>query len=241
MSADLLALAASGAVTGLAAFAQATTGFGFALVAIPLLATVTGPEQAIVAVTALSGLLSGGAAWRYQRAVVVAEVVRYTWTGLIGMPFGLLLLLAVPESTLTAVVGAVVLAAVLAMATRCRARSARLQLGVGVTAGALLTSTGMNGPLIVIGLDGQKRDPSRFRATSQAIFFVQDIFALTMFLAAGLVDAAELLAVGGIALPAGWTLGSRVFLRLNPAQFRAGMLCMLTLSAGVALISGLSH
>ena len=46
------------AVFGLAAAVQSVTGFGFALVAVPLLALVLGPAPAVVATTLVSLLVS---------------------------------------------------------------------------------------------------------------------------------------------------------------------------------------
>ncbi|WP_162891184.1 sulfite exporter TauE/SafE family protein [Aeromicrobium sp. A1-2] len=236
-------LVAAGLIFVLAAFAQATTGFGFALVAIPLLVLFIEPEQAIVTVTAAGAALTGGAALRHRADVKRKVAFRYIWTGLLGIPFGLVVLLAVNESVLTGLIGVVVLAAVLAMLLRFRASGPQWQFGAGVLGGALLSSTGMNGPPIVIGLDGLRLSSKQFRATTQVIFVVQDIAALLFFALAGLVTGQTLAlwVVSLVALPIGWSLGGLVFDRLNPVRFRAGMLAMLTASACVALGSALTN
>lgn len=52
---ELMAIGAvAGAVFALAAAAQAISGFGSALVAIPLLALAIGPDRAVVSATAVS-------------------------------------------------------------------------------------------------------------------------------------------------------------------------------------------
>lgn len=223
----------------LAAFAQSTTGFGFALVAVPLLATVTEPRRAVVSVTALSLLLTAWVGWRHRAALDREAVIGYTWTGLLGMPVGLLVLLVVPSSALKILVGVVVLLAVAGMLLRFRVSGQGWQIAAGLLGGALLTSTGMNGPPIVIGLDAQALPPARFRATLQAIFGLQGVVAVGLFAVSGLVDRELVLLVitYAIALPIGWRLGALLFDRLSPRQFRIGVLSMLVLSASVALVT----
>lgn len=230
-------LLVSGLVICLAAFVQSTTGFGFALVAVPLLAAVAEPQRAVVSVTAASLLLSAWVGWRHRAALDREAVVGYTWTGLVGMPAGLLVLLVVPSSTLRIVVGVVVLLAVAGMLVRLRVSGRVGQVVAGLLGGALLTSTGMNGPPIVVGIDARGLPPARFRVTLQAIFGLQGIVAMGLFAASGLVDGAVglLVVVSAVALPIGWGLGSLVFDRLSPSLFRGGVLAMLVLSAVVAL------
>jgi len=232
-------LLVSGLVICLAAFVQSTTGFGFALVAVPLLATLTDPQTAVVSVTTVSLLLSAWAGWRHRAAIDRAAMVSYTWTGLLGMPLGLLVLLVVASSTLTILVGVVVLLAVTAMFFQVRVTGPRWQVVAGLLGGVLLTSTGMNGPPIVIGLDARSLSPARFRATLQAIFGLQGVVAVGLFAVSGLLDAhvAVLVAAYAVALPLGWGLGSLVFGRLTPGAFRVGVLAMLTLSAIMALLT----
>lgn len=239
--AEVVTLLVPALVVVLAAAVQAITGFGFALVAIPLLAVVTGPEQAVVSVTAIAAVLAGGVAVRHRRAVVGSAARRYVGTGLLGIPLGLLVLLVVDAETLTVLVGVVVLLAVVAMSVRVRATDRRAQWGAGVLGGALLTSTGMNGPAIVIGLDGLRLSPTAFRATIQVVFVTQGAVAFALFAVAGLVDRSvlTLIATYSVALPVGWFLGSKLFDRMHAGHFRVAVLVMLSASALVALGSAL--
>ncbi len=232
-------LLVSGLIIALAAFVQSTTGFGFALVAVPLLATVTEPQRAVVSVTAVSLLLSAWVGWRHRATLDREAVIGYTWTGLLGMPVGLLVLLVVPSSALKILVGVVVLLAVAGMLLRYHVSGRAWQIAAGLLGGALLTSTGMNGPPIVIGMDARALPPARFRATLQAIFALQGVVAVGLFAVSGLVDRGVVLLViaDAVALPIGWRLGALVFDRLSPKQFRVGVLSMLVLSASVALVT----
>jgi uncharacterized membrane protein YfcA len=106
----------------------------------------------------------------------------------------------------------------------------------GVTSGAMLTSTGMNGPPLVITLQAMRLRADRFRATLQAVFCTQDVAAVLGFVLVGQVSRTVLVAVaaGLPGLPLGWLLGDRVFTGLDAAVFRKVVLGMLVLSAVAA-------
>jgi uncharacterized membrane protein YfcA len=76
----------------LAAAAQAVTGFGLALVAVPFLTVAMGPVAAVVSTTVVSLALTAWASLR-ERAHVERRVAgRLVVSALLGMPAGLLLL-----------------------------------------------------------------------------------------------------------------------------------------------------
>lgn len=222
----------------LAALAQAVTGFGSALVSVPLLAVVVGPVDAVVAATLASLVLTAGA-WRREREHADRGRVRlFTLTGLAGMPLGLVLLSVLAERTLTVVIASTVLLLVVLLAAGVRLPGARAAQGfAGLASGALLTSTGMNGPPLVIAL--HDLPPRRFRGTLQATFCLQDAAAVAGFVALGHLsaDSALLAAAGLVGLPLGWAVGDRLFHLIPAERFRWLVLGGLTVSAVGALIS----
>lgn len=237
--ADLLVLASvSGAVFVLAALAQAITGFGSTLVAVPLLALVTDPIAAVVAATAVSLVLTSGAAW-HERGYADTPVVRtLTVAGVIGMPIGLVLLEVADESQLEAWIAAAMVVMVLLMVSGLRIGPRSVSIA-GLASGALLTSTGMNGPPLVMAL--VDRDPRRYRATLQAVFAGQDAVAVAAFLLLGHVDRqATVLTLGGVVgLPLGWRLGDAVFRRIPAPRLRPLVTAGLTVAAAAMLAGAL--
>lgn len=236
---DLLVLAAAAAaVFVVAALAQAVTGFGSALVAVPLLTWWVDPVAAIVATTAVGLVLSSGAALRERSYVDRGAARLLTVTGVLGMPAGLVLLEVADQSRLEALISAAVLVMVLFVAGGARVGPRGLPV-VGVASGALLTSTGMNGPPLVMGLI--HLEPRGYRATLQAVFAVQDLVAVAAFLAFGHLDVeAAVLAAGGLlGLPLGWTLGDAVFRRTPAARLRPLTIGALVLTAASMLAGAL--
>lgn len=216
---DLLLIGAAAAIFVVAALAQAVTGFGSALVAVPLLALLADPVTAVVVATGVSLVLSSGAAWRERTHVDVRTARDLTVAGVLGMPAGLLVLALLDESMLTAGIAATMLVLIVLVATGLRVPGRALPV-VGLASGALLTSTGMNGPPLVMALVGQ--EPVRYRATLQAVFAGQDLVAVAAFAVLGLVDREALLltVAGTVGLPLGWRLGDVVFHRIPASRLR---------------------
>ncbi|ABL82010.1 MULTISPECIES: sulfite exporter TauE/SafE family protein [unclassified Nocardioides] len=237
---DLLLVAGVAAVVFVvAAMAQAITGFGSALVAVPLLALVVHPIAAVVAATAMSLVLTSGAAWRERSHLDGPAARTLTVTGIVGMPVGLVLLGLADESRLQAWIAGAMLVMVLLVASGARIGARGLPVA-GLVSGALLTSTGMNGPPLVMAL--LDREPRRYRATLQGVFAAQDVVAVVAFLVLGYVDGevALLTASGVVGLPVGWRLGDAVFHKIPAARLRPLVIGGLLVTAASMLVGAVT-
>jgi uncharacterized membrane protein YfcA len=225
------------AIAALAAFAQSVSGFGSALVAVPLLSVLAGPRTAVVTITALSIAMTALATVRERRHVQWRVAGTLAAAGLIGMPVGLVLLTSLGARALTLVITALVLVVTVMLARGWSAHPGPwARRSAGVLSGAMLTSTGMNGPPLVITLQALRLRSDAFRATLQAVFCAQDVAAVAGFVAVGQLNRTVLVAVaaGLPGLPLGWLLGDRVFTRIDQDVFRRVVLGMLVVSAVAA-------
>ena len=224
-----LLLLLSALVFLLAALAQSVTGFGSALVAVPILGLATGAADAVVAATVVSLVLTAGAWWRERHHVDRRLTRTLLLAGVAGLPLGLLVLTVVDEHVLGLLAAGVVVVAVpiLALTPRTRPRAG----AAGVLSGVLLAGSGMNGPPLVLAL--RYLEPRAFRATLQAVFCGQDAVAVLAFAALGLLtrDVAVVSAAGLVGLPAGWAVGDAAFRRLSPERLRHVVVVMLLVSA----------
>jgi uncharacterized membrane protein YfcA len=229
----LLGLATMGA------FVQSVSGFGFSLFIVPPLAILLGPRDAVVVSNALA-LFNNG----YLAATTRGHIEWRLWTVLIvsaaaGMPVGLLVLEAVNPDTMKIAIAVVVIISTLLIWKGFRLQRSNLLLDTttGFVSGILNTTTSMNGPPVVLYMQGRGMAPSPFRSTIAAYFFMSGIIAVTIFAIGGRVDGGTFAQVG-VALPgilAGWYLGNRVFQRLPAERFRTIVIVVLLLSAGIAL------
>ena len=150
------------------------------------------------------------------------------------MPVGLVLLRDAGEATLGYVMAGTVLGTLVLMAADVRLPvSGVTTWATGLGSGVLLTSTGMNGPPLVLGISAHRLPPRVYRGTLQVVLCVQDLAAVAGFVVVGGVDhrAALLAAVGVVVSPCGWLAGDRLFARIPPEHFRRVLVAGLTVSA----------
>lgn len=201
-----------------------------------------GPADAVVAMTLVSLVLSGWSAVR-ERAHVDGRVAsRLVVAGMLGMPLGLLLLAYAGDRVLQVLMAFTVLGALALVLARVKVPPGRVSGSVaGMLSGVLLTSTGMNGPPLVLGVLAVRPEPRRFRGTLQAVLAAQDLVAALGFVVIGL-DVPALLpyvAVGVLASRGGWWAGDRVFARIPSKRFDRVVAVALAASAGMLLLGHL--
>jgi uncharacterized protein len=204
-------------VTLLASILQRLSGFGFALVATPLAALVI-PVAEVVVILTMVTLPSTLLTWRQLRASADRQQVRriVQWA-VPGMAIGVVAHGRVPEKPMRLVLAIVVLVAVTVLASGWRIRSTntnRVDAMTGFVSGILNTTTGTNGPPLVVNLTSQNVEPNRMRATTSGVFFVSGLVALALFSARGYVGREEVL-LGAAGLPFA-VVGQRVGTHLSP-------------------------
>lgn len=226
-------------VVAIAGTAQTVSGFGFALLAVPMMTLVVDPRQAVIVSTLLGALSSTSQAIIDRRHADVSMVRRVSIAALAGMPFGLTLFVFLPEDLLRVFVGVVVAVAAMFLIRgfTIHGDSRRSDFLFGWFSGVLATSTSTNGPPLVFLLQAKRLSPDSFRATINAVFTFSNIAAITLFLSAGRVTVTILHAVAW-AVPA-MVLGLRVGYLLRPAlsveRFRVLVFALLFLSSASAL------
>ncbi len=193
---------------------QSATGFGFALVSAPILFALLGPREAVTAgfIVAI-GLNSLTLATEGRRPqVLVRDAIALVAWSLPGIALGVLALREVPEQPLSVLVAIAVLAG---LALRVRARRAEalprarpwLLPAAGVTAGALGTSTSLNGPPLVFCLLARGAPPRQMRDTLAAIFLAEAIIGVPALLLSDTFTQPRALGVLLLAGLAGQLLG----------------------------------
>jgi len=177
------------AVLFLATFIRSAFGFGEALVAVPLLALlmpveVAAPVAVLVSITVAAVIVAQD--WRHIHPRSAWRLVAST---MFGIPLGLVLLVAVPESIVKAILAIVIIA----FSTYCLIQRRpfalhddRLAWLFGFWAGVLGGAYGMNGPPLVIYGALRGWSPQHFRATLQGYFLPASLVGMIGYLIAGL-------------------------------------------------------
>lgn len=238
-SAGALALVATAVFLGSAL--NALSGFGFALVTVPLMAIAVGPKEAVV-LSAIVGLFSNsGVAVRYRDDTDRPVAKRLLVGSMVGMPLGLLVLEAVDEEPLTVAISLVVLftAALLATGWTPHPPGRSADVGAGFVSGVLNTSIGISGPPVVLLLRARQTLKGPFRATTATLFAVSGVVALVLFGVGGQYNRSVFVAaaVALPAWPAGWFVGARLHRRLPEERFRVLVLVLMVVTASLSLFS----
>ena len=224
-----LLVAASAVLVGAAV--QSMVGLGLGLVAAPVISFLDPtlmPGALLITVVVLPVL------------TLVQEWRHVDWRGMAwGLParvpgtvLAVWVVAVLDPSALAAVVGVMVLVAVLLSVWAFRVRITPVSL---VTAGALSgfagTATSVGGP--PMALLYQHERPERVRATLAAFFLFGGLISLFSLAVGGQLDS-RTVAAGVAAMPfvgLGFLLGNQVRRWVDPAKARVALLCVVTVSA----------
>ena len=233
---------------------QAATGSGLALIAGPALVAVLDPAPAVttllVLATTTNALLllfrrSGG------REVRWADVRALTLAAVPGVVAGVVVLAVLSKQWLQLAVGVGVLAAVLLQVARRPADPDRVGapasrwpvLGVGLTAGVLTTTTGTNGPPLVLWLERRRVAPGETRDTLAVLFLALNLLGATALAVSGRAgqafrpDAVALLLAVAVS---GHVAGRRLFPLLDARRFRVAGLTLSALAGVASVVAALA-
>ena len=226
---------------GVAAIVQNIVGFGFALLAVPLMVLAVDPHDAVIISTFLGLGSSSFQALNGRRDAQWPLVTRLSVSSFMGIPFGLLVFNYVDEQVLKGCLASGIFLAVffLARNTNFMHVSQRLEITAGFLSGALSSSLSTNGPPLVFALQSRGLPIAQFRATISATFTISGVITLASFIALGDVNSDSLIGVV-ISLPIlglGILLGQKLKPRLNEENARRFVLILL-LAAGCSALLG---
>ena len=228
------------ATATLAGLVRGFSGFGAAMVFVPIVAALRSPREAVVllflvdAVAALP-LLPGGiarCAWR--------EVLPLTLGATLCMPLGVALLGRADPQAMRWTVSLLILAATALLASGWRYRvvpSLPVTVAVGGLAGFTSGLAGMAGPPIVLFMLGGPNDAGTVRANIVVFFALATLVGAAAYLAHGMISRALLLEAA-LLLPAyalGVRLGARSFGLATPETFRRAAYLICAAAALLAL------
>jgi uncharacterized protein len=228
-----------------ASFAQTLSGFGFSLLAVPLMTLVISPRDAVVVATIMASASTTSQAVIDRKHVDLSIAKRLILASYAGMPFGLMAFIFVSETGLRLVLGVVVISAavLLLRGFRLREESHHFDWALGMMSGFLSTSTSTNGPPLVFLMQARRLDPATFRATINTVFAVVNLGALAMFAFAGKLNADNLAGVA-VALPSlgiAIAIGYSVRRHVTQERFNTLVIVLLFLSAISVVVSAFTN
>ncbi len=222
------------AILLLAAFTQSLTGFGLALVSMPLLGQLMPLHQASALVAVVSLVVEAALLRRYWAHLRWRPVARLTAASFLGMPLGVALLHHLPGNWLLTALGMLLIAySLYALGNWHLPRLTHpfWAWGLGLLAGVLGGAYNTSGPPVILYGHARRWTPQVFKGNLQAFFLSTSAAIFLAHLAAGDITpstwwrALEALPSLGLGL---W-LGRKAEKRLSPEVFRKIVLFALLL------------
>ena len=222
---------------------QAVAGFGFALLAVPLMVVVIDLQSAVI-ISSFVGILSNMLqSWQLRRNINRNMTRRFVLATAVGSPVGLLLFVYANQSALKIVLGLSILFGVFVLSRGLELQhvSSWLDWIMGILSGVLLMATSTNGPPLVFVLQARRIDPATFRATLNMVFLVSATFGLVMFGLAGEILRSDV-NVAAFAIPAmviGVSTGVVIRKYVQQELFKKIVLFLLTIGGLSSLFGGI--
>ncbi len=222
---------------------QSIAGFGFSLLAVPLMVLFVDLRQAVIVATLLGTVSNFGQAWQLRHFQNKPIARRFILASCLGAPFGFALFRYGNQSAMKVLLGVAVLFGVWMLARGRDMQNAHVSLDwiMGVLSGVLLLATSTNGPPIVFTLQARRLEPDAQRATLNLIFSVTAVFSLLVFALSGKINSDELY-VALIATPImllGVYAGIVLRKHINAVAFERMVLILLTLGGLSSIASAL--
>jgi len=201
----------------IAAILQSISGFGFSLLAMPLLSVFVDIHDAVVIAT-LCGIFTNAVHLKKDHQLVEHSIARrISLSALIGMPMGVVVLTVFSATQMRLIIGVAIVALVVLMMRNFSLKSENTKIDVvlGVFSGVLATSVSTNGPPLVFLLQSKQLDAWRLRATLAYVFTISGCASFIVLMAAG-KGSVEAFQYALISLPAMY-LGTLVGRRMRNA------------------------
>ncbi|NER78769.1 MAG: sulfite exporter TauE/SafE family protein [Leptolyngbya sp. SIO1D8] len=165
----------------LAAFIHGVAGFGFALIAMPILAGFTSIYVAAPLVALATLTNNTLLCIYYRRSFDRTVVTQLLWGSVLGIPFGFLALQYIPTAWMLSTLGIVIFAYSLYALLSPEMPELKSQFwpyGAGFAAGILVGSYNLPGPPVVLYGNSQRWPQEKFKSNLTSFFWVNAILVV---------------------------------------------------------------
>ncbi len=227
-------------VSGLAGLVRGFSGFGGAMIYMPLVASIYEPRIAAVTILLVDFLSSTPFAIPEVRRCVWREVIPISIAMAVGVPAGTWALLALDPIMLRWVIATLVLGLVAVLASGWRYRGEPrmpITLGVGLFAGASAGAVQIGGPPVVLYWLSRGASAVTMRANLMVFFAFCGVALVTAYAVTGLFTA-PMLALSlllGVPYVIGVAIGARFFHGTSDQLYRRVAYAIIALAALLSL------
>lgn len=189
---ELSVILISAAALFAAALVQGVTGFGFFIVAAPVLTLYLEPTLFVPVMLLHSFLLNAAILVRGYRRINLRRIWVLVMVGAAFTPVGAALLIGLDETVIRVMVGVVVGVTAVGMllgVQRTASRELLASVPVGAVSGVLGGAAGLSGAPVVLFFTNQSVEPQESRASIVFYFQVLNLVALPSFAVGGILTS----------------------------------------------------
>jgi uncharacterized membrane protein YfcA len=236
-------IAGAVSIAFLAAGTQSVTGFGFALVMVPLLSLFWDVKLAVMTSTVVGSFSLVPLVVEVRQWLSLPKAFPLAMGGVAGVPLGLAIFTRIDADLLKVCVASLVIVASLLLyfAPHFKVGGPPLVGSViaGTLSGMLRASTSMGGPPLVLYVLGRETEVEAFRSTILAVFLFNSVLTVIGLVIAHQIGG-DVLTATGVALPAvgaGLMAGAWLRSRVQQGLFRTVVLAVLVFTSIGVIVS----
>lgn len=221
------------AAVALAGLVRGFSGFGAAMISIPLLSLLFGPQTALATLTTMEMPAQIQLLRMSRRTADWKQAAPMALGGILALPLGTWILVSIDQEILRQVISAIVLALVALLASGYRhaiPRRLGMDVTVGGVAGFLNGATGLGGPPIIFYMLSGPYPPAAVRANITAFFQIGFVFVVASYAWFGVLTPQRML-LGALMAPfymGGIWAGGKLFHLASEQTFRRIAYLLLT-------------
>ncbi len=226
------------------ALLQGLSGFGFSILAVPLITLIMPPQTAVPILMLYSIIINLVVFFSTRRSVELKKVWILLIAGIAGLPVGAHLLVVLDGSIIKLFIGGMIIifGILLLLGYRKDLKHEKIaMLPIGLFSGILSGSISISGPPIIIFLANKQLGKHSFRGNLAIYFLLLNIFTIPVFWLNGLFTS-EVMIYSLRFLPGlliGVILGNLLSHKVQEQHFRKFTLLLLLAMGVLAVISGL--
>ena len=176
----------------IASFTQGLVGFGFGLVAVPILVLFLSPSLVVPLICLLATVLTSMVLFEARKYVNIKKITPLFIGGVVGMPLGIWVLKVIDADLIKVSMGSIIVlfGIVSLIGFRRHVLQESKALGIiGLASGFLNSSTALSGPPVILFFSNQGWKKEEFRANIIAYFVGLNIITLVSFYFSGFLTS----------------------------------------------------
>lgn len=225
------------------ALLQGLSGFGFSILAVPLITLFIAPKTAVPILMLYSIIINLVVLYSARKEIDLKKIWLLLLAGIIGLPFGARLLVSLDGNILKIGIGILILifGTLLLLGYRKELKHEKIaMIPIGIISGLLSGSISISGPPIIIFLANKQLGKHSFRGNLALYFFLLNIFTIPVFWLNGLFTK-EVISHSVTFLPGllvGVIAGNLLSHKVQEQHFKKFTLILLLIMGVLAIVSG---